>query len=104
MFSSARRKVEEANNIDNIQNKDSLINDSKIALLNALRKAERVLFNQENEIDHRIPKKIVTDEDIYNIPCNEDTINLLESCFNIDSGAINDQHNDVSKWFRDTLL
>merc|ERR1712166_789813 len=86
MFSIARRGLEKAATATTDETKEAGINEARVALLNALRRAERVLVNREDEIDHRPAKKIVKDNDL-SVNCDEITIKLLESCFNIDVGA-----------------
>jgi hypothetical protein len=103
MFSLARRGLEKAasNENDPVLQEEGM-NEARVALLNALRRAERILVNRDDDVDHRIPKTTVAAEDLV-VPCDDATITFLESCFNIDSGAIG-EHKEASKWFRDTLL
>ena len=103
MFSLARRGLEKAANANGDATlEEEGLNEARVALLNALRRAERILCNRDDEVDHRLPKTIVTEEDLV-VPCNETTIRFLESCFNIDSGA-SGEHVEASKWFRETVL
>ena len=102
MFSIARRGLEKAATATTDETKEAGINEARVALLNALRRAERVLVNRDDEIDHRPAKKIVKDNDL-SVNCDEITIKLLESCFNIDVGA-SDENERVSEWFRTCIL
>jgi hypothetical protein len=103
MFSLARRGLEKAELAkENLVLKEEGENEARVALLNALRRAERVLVNRDDDVDHRLPKEIVTEEDLA-VSCNEETIRFLENCFNIDSGA-SGNYDDVSNWFRESIL
>ena len=47
-------------------------NEARVALLSALRRAERVLVNRDDDVDHRLPTEIVIEKDLA-VSCNEET-------------------------------
>lgn len=101
MFSIARRGLEKAAAATE-ETKEASVNEARVALLHALRRAERVLVNRDDEIDHRPVKKFLEESDL-SVNCDEITIKFLESCFNIDVGA-SAENERVSEWFRNCIL
>ena len=106
LFSQARRALEKSSMLSGKEEeKEVLRKTAQCVLLKAMRKGERVLCQREDEIDHRIEKTVltITDDDLYGVNCDEESIRFLESCFNIDSGACG-ENEGVAKWFRSCIL